>query len=221
MALDIFQRIYDDSKPQWCYRLGVNLIESPVKVYREVEVPSNIRLSHLAELLIRTIGWVGYHLYDFRNGDDLYTSREEIREFKRWQGTEPRFKSETKYHDYTCYTLGQVLRQKGDSLLFRYDFGDNWQHDVFLLEKKKYTERQDPDFYVVVGEGGCPPDDVGGVGGYAYMLQLFEQPDKDPDELDNYLQWLPEDYDPHRFDLHATELRIIDYLRVVRTFTER
>ena len=221
MALDIFQKIYDWKKPQRRYRLGISLKDSPVKVYREVMVPSNIRLPHLAELLIRTVGWVGYHLYEFQSGDDLYTSRDEIREYKNWPEPEFGSKPVTKYHDYTCFTLGQVLRQEGDSLEFLYDFGDSWHHDVVLLEKAKYSDGQDPDFYVIGGEGACPPEDVGGVHGYASMLQLFEHPDEDPEELESYIQWLPEGFDPLYFDLHATRLRVIDFFRVVRTFTER
>lgn len=53
------------------------------------------------------------------------------------------------------------------------------------------------------------------------MLHLFKNPEENPEELENYRQWLPEGFDPHRFDLHATQLRIVDYLRVVRNFTER
>ena len=221
MPMEIFRRIYDDCKPQNRYKLGISLLDSPVDVYREVVVPSNIRLPHLAELLIRTVGWTGYHLYEFQKDDDLYTDKASIKEYKSWP--EPEFGPApvTRYHDYTCYTLGQVLRQEGDSIEFRYDFGDDWKHDVVLLERGKYTDSQDPDFYVIGGEGACPPEDVGGVGGYDYMLRLFKNPKENPEELENYRQWLPEGFDPHRFDLHATQLRIVDYLRVVRTFTER
>ena len=221
MPMEIFRRIYDDCKPQNRYKLGISLLDSPVDVYREVVVPSNIRLPHLAELLIRTVGWTGYHLYEFQKDDDLYTDKASIKEYKSWP--EPEFGPApvTRYHDYTCYTLGQVLRKEGDSIEFRYDFGDDWKHDVVLLARGKYTDSQDPDFYVIGGEGACPPEDVGGVGGYDYMLRLFKNPKENTEELQNYRQWLPEGFDPHHFDLHATQLRIVDYLRVVRTFTER
>ena len=216
--MDIYRSIYDEGKPQWRFTLGVRLKDSPVEVYREVVVPSNIHLPHLCELLLRAMGWEGYHFYEMQKGDDLYASKESIREYKGWNNGEP---DPTKYHDYTCYILHQLLRQPGDSFEFRYDLGDDWKHEVTLLEKAKWEPRQHPDFYVIGGEGGCPPEDVGGVGGYAYVLDLLEHPDKDPEEAESYLRWLPEGFDPHYFDLRCAQLRIIDYYRVVRTFTER
>jgi len=80
-----------------------------------------------------------------------------------------------------------------DRMIYRYDFGDNWQHDIELEE---VTVPQEGREYRVCTEGArrCPPEDCGGVHGYQQMLQILNDPD-DP-EREEYLYWLGGTYDP-------------------------
>ena len=52
------------------------------------------------------------------------------------------------------------------------------------------------------GKGACPPEDVGGVWGYAEFLRAIRDP-KHP-EHDEYLLWVGDDFDPEAFDLEET-----------------
>jgi hypothetical protein len=55
----------------------------------------------------------------------------------------------------------------------------------------------------VAGEGACPPEDCGGVWGYARLREVLADPADD--EHDEMLAWLGlgrgADFDPHGFDV--------------------
>lgn len=51
------------------------------------------------------------------------------------------------------------------------------------------------------GERACPPEDCGGPGGYAELLEAVADP-KHP-EHDGYLERAGDDFDPERFDLDS------------------
>jgi len=58
-------------------------------------------------------------------------------------------------------------------MVYEYDFGDGWQHDVIL---EKFVPVAPGLRYPVVlaGRGACPPEDVGGVGGFYHFLEALE-----------------------------------------------
>ena len=77
---------------------------------------------------------------------------------------------------------------------FDYDFGDGWEHDV-VIEKRSpssvaFAECLD-------GQNACPPDDVGGPGGYEDFLAALADPaheahDADP-RVDREISLIPPD----------------------------
>ena len=50
----------------------------------------------------------------------------------------------------------------------------------------------------VAGEGRCPPEDCGGVHGYAEFLQVIADPDHE--EHESTLRWAGGHFDPEAFD---------------------
>ena len=58
-----------------------------------------------------------------------------------------------------------------------------------------------------------PPEDGGGVDGYADALQSFNDPEDD--EYDSIRQWMGEDFDPHLFDLRGARRRVYDFQRTI------
>jgi hypothetical protein len=88
------------------------------------------------------------------------------------------------------------LERKGDSLSYRYDFGDGWEHTIELLEIEESADA-DPAPACLGGERSCPVEDVGGVGGYERLLEALS----DPDEHDrqHFEEWLEDGFDPEYF----------------------
>jgi hypothetical protein len=93
--------------------------------------------------------------------------------------------------------IADRLVQPGDKIVYEYDFGDGWTHHVQLVQilppdaKLKYP-------VVMAGKGACPPEDCGGIWGYADILERFSKPQAEG--YDELLIWLGEDFDPQHFD---------------------
>ena len=51
----------------------------------------------------------------------------------------------------------------------------------------------------LAGKRACPPEDCGGIWGYAQLLETLQDPD-DP-EHEDMLEWVGEEFDPEAFDL--------------------
>ena len=97
--------------------------------------------------------------------------------------------------------LVKFFKKEKDSAIYDYDFGDGWRHEVLLedivLKKEglKYPA-------CLAGQRACPPDDCGGLGGYADCVKAAAGkviPDED-DERRRLLTWLngwtPEKFNP-------------------------
>jgi len=65
------------------------------------------------------------------------------------------------------------LRGMPKQLVYLYDFGDGWTHDVELLG----PGADQPG--CVYGEGTCPPEDCGGPTGYAELRAVLADPESD------------------------------------------
>ena len=84
---------------------------------------------------------------------------------------------------------------------YEYDFGDDWQHE---LEVVKIGPPEPDQWYptCLAGERACPPEDVGGVFGYAEFLEAIADPKHE--EHDSCLTWIGGEFDPEAFDLKET-----------------
>jgi hypothetical protein len=102
-------------------------------------------------------------------------------------------------------TVNHVLPRLGGSLRWDYDFGDGWEHDVVVeaiespVEGKRYPVFLD-------GARACPPENSGGIPGYARLLTALADP-KDP-EHGELVEWAPDGFDPEVFDLVAANRRL-------------
>jgi hypothetical protein len=56
------------------------------------------------------------------------------------------------------------------------------------------------------GAGVCPPEDVGGIGGYAHLLEVLADPDHP--EYEELQAWTGGHVDPAVFDLDAANQRL-------------
>ncbi len=97
------------------------------------------------------------------------------------------------------------LLDVGDSFVYEYDYGDNWQHLVVL----EAVSSAGPALVRAVclgGERACPPEDVGGISGYAYFLDAVGDPAHE--EHDEYLVWVGGSFDPEAFNVAEVNARL-------------
>ncbi|HZV25314.1 MAG TPA: plasmid pRiA4b ORF-3 family protein, partial [Acidothermaceae bacterium] len=97
---------------------------------------------------------------------------------------------ELDFSDERKVTLGE-LTDIGTRFRYTYDFGDDWHHEILVDAK-----------------GACPPEDCGGVWGYADLKEILADPSHD--EHQERLEWLELD-DANEFDPNAVPTGTIDH----------
>jgi hypothetical protein len=97
--------------------------------------------------------------------------------------------------------LDHVAPRVGDRVRYTYDFGDDWEHDI-LIEDVLTAEPGISYPRCLAGRRACPPEDCGGIWGYAELLEILA----DPSHVEHAarLEWLSldsaEEFDPATFD---------------------
>ena len=94
----------------------------------------------------------------------------------------------------TTARVHEVLPAVGARMLYTYDFGDDWRHEIVVEGIGEPVQRAS----CVAGERACPPEDCGGSWGYAEMLAAVN--DRAHPEHETFAQWLAEDFDAAAFD---------------------
>jgi hypothetical protein len=169
------------------YQLQIALRGSKPKIWRRVLVPSDLLLSHFHFVIQRTMGWDDSHLHQFIKNRTFYTVR--MKDDHLW--------GETNNVDYQKMKISDLLQFEKEKIVYEYDFGDSWEHDI-ILEKILPVDPKMKYPVCVAGEMNCPPEDCGGVWGYAEMLEILKHPDHE--EYESYLEWLGDEFDPEHFD---------------------
>ena len=149
---------------------------------------SDLLLSDFHKLIQTTMGWTNSHLHQFKKDGKFYAIKESDADF--WE--------EMNIVDYTGMTISDLLKQENDDLIFEYDFGDSWEHEIVL---ERILRAEENKFYPVCigGRMNCPPEDSGGIPGYLEMLKILKQPDHE--EYDQYMSWLGGEFDPGYFNI--------------------
>ena len=86
---------------------------------------------------------------------------------------------------------------------YLYDYGDTWWHTVTL---EGYMARKQGGIYpsCVDGERACPPEDCGGVSGYAHLIEILANPNHE--EYEEMKIWAGDKWHPDRFAKDAVKI---------------
>lgn len=175
------------------YQVKITLLEiEGLPVWRRVLVPAAIPLDRLHEVIQAAMGWENYHLHYFHDGETYYGEAE----------------PELQYRDERKVRLDELVKP-GGRLVYNYDFGDSWDHEI-LVEEVMVATSDERYPRCIAGQAACPPEDVGGTGGYARLIQILDDPGH-PEHQD-ILGWLglddPDQFDPARFVLEEADQRL-------------
>lgn len=166
------------------YQLKVTLSGTKPPIWRRVLVDGESTLDDLHEVIQAAFGWWNYHLHLFEIGDARYGLPD-----PDWDFGEP-------VKDERRARLEQVLGV-GTSFRYAYDFGDGWEHRV-MVERSMPAS---PELVVPACLGGRragPPEDCGGVWGYAELLDVLADPTHP--EHATRIEWVGGQFDPEAFD---------------------
>jgi hypothetical protein len=171
---------------QSAFRVRLQLADVEPVVWRRLLVPGMVRMAKFSGILLTAMGWTDSHLHIFRVGDKRYGMcfddypEEEI--------------------DEKGVTVLQALSQER-RFFYDYDFGDGWEHEV-VIEELSWSSIGLKFAVCIDGQNACPPEDVGGSGGYSEFLKTISDP-KHEDHA-SYLEWAGGSFDPAEFDLAGT-----------------
>jgi hypothetical protein len=169
------------------YRFKIILQDTDPAIWRRIET-KDVTLGKLHELIQTAMGWTNSHLHQFEIAGARYA--------------DPRFMTDDfddfNAIDYSGIRISDLVSKRGSKLRmgYEYDFGDGWQHEVVL---EKVTESEPGAKYprCLDGERACPPEDVGGVYGFADYVAAITNPNHS--EYGELLEWNGP-FDPAQFD---------------------
>ncbi len=172
------------------YQVKVTLIGVEPPVWRRILLPGTITLRGLHYAIQDTMGWTDSHMHEFLVAGQWYSGPEFALEDVR---------------DESEATLGTMGLAEGETFLYVYDLGDNWEHEILL---ESIIRRDEPLAHPTCegGERACPPDDCGGAWGYEELLQALQDPDHP--EHGEMLEWVGGSFDPEAVDLAAMNRRL-------------
>jgi hypothetical protein len=182
-------------------RLKIDLDEVKPPVMRRIEVPVDVLLVTLHEIIQVAMGWENYHLFEFRVGKTCWSIPDP--DWQEW-GSGGLSAEQA--------TLDDLLRMAGTTQFkYTYDFGDDWDHTI----KVEALSDADPDATyprLLAARGACPPEDCGGPWGYQNYLEAIADPDHE--QHHELLEWRGPGFDAKFVD----EARI---QRTLATFARR
>lgn len=171
------------------YAIKVTLLGTSPPVWRRILVPREITLRNLHRTLQTVMGWTNSHLHQFV--------------FQRPRLSDRGSRVGSKIADENRTKLGELIGTVGARLLYEYDFGDGWQHELLLEEVLLGDEffRQ----ICVAGQRNCPPEDCGGSTGFSELLKALQ--DSTHPEHDDIREWVG-DFVPESFSADEINRRL-------------
>lgn len=171
----------------------ITLIGTEPPVWRRIQVPDYFTFYDLHVAIQDAMGWLDYHLHAFeiRFGRQMHQAvriecpfaADEIEE------EHPLFSTEAPLSDF--------LKKPEDRVLYIYDFGDGWEHDV-VFEGALAKEPGNKYPLCLGGEMAGPPEDCGGIQGYYNCIKALKNRDNSEGLLTWLGRWKPNRFDPAR-----------------------
>ncbi|XP_063911361.1 transcriptional regulator ATRX homolog isoform X2 [Zophobas morio] len=181
-------------------QLKISLRDITPPIFRRIQVLNNSTFFDLRNNINEAMGWISDRSHQFIVSNPKTNSNILI-----VNGT-----LEGLVYDFTerhllkeeTTKLSRFLSAKDDRLLYEFDLGDSWVHEV-IVEKILPPPPPKAEYPKCTGgKRACPPEDCGGVDGYNHLVEVYKNPShKEYEEL--ITDWLGEynpGWDPEKFD---------------------
>jgi hypothetical protein len=152
------------SKPatQSIYQIKILLNKTKPPIWRRIIVPGRIPLCCLHDVLQVVMGWTDSHLHKFEKGG------------KVWADSQYDELGDLNIINERRTPLNEALKMEGDSMVYVYNFGEDWRHTI-VLEKVMLADGATSLPVCLSGKRHCPPEDVGGASGYKAFLRILSR----------------------------------------------
>lgn len=184
------------------YLLKISLSKIEPEIWRRFVVPASITLDRLHDVIQIVMGWTDSHLHEFTVGKKRYTENPRLED----DGAEE-----------NRYRLEDLIKRKGGTFQYLYDFGDYWVHEIIIEENVYFDPNLGDPLVCLEGERACPPEDVGGIPGYYEFCKAVSDPDHfEHQELTDWFSRL-EGYDKvfksEKYNMGKVNYELMKYLR--------
>ena len=180
------------------YQFKVMLRKIHPPIWRRIQFWEDATLAQLHCVLQMGMGWEDYHLHEFRIGRKIYAV--------------PDLDDERKIIDVKRTRIHDVIQHVGTEFEYVYDLGDYWEHDL-LLETILLPDPDTSYPHCIAGERSCPPEDVGGSGGYEDYLEALA--DSEHEDHEDMIEWRGP-FDPEAFSVEKINRQLKKKFRPVR-----
>ena len=174
-------------------RLRIALEDIEPEIWRRVEVPLDLNLKGLHEIIQAAMGWQDYHLFEFAIGDKAYGL------------PDPGWDLGRKVLQAKLAKLEPFVAQGVREFAYVYDMGDDWRHRIAIEAVEAADPSQKYPRFVDGARRG-PPEDVGGIPGYYEFLDAMARPRRR--EHRRMIEWYGGPYDPDDIDAFHLRLRL-------------
>lgn len=172
------------------YQFKVTLKGIRPPIWRRVQVLGTSTFWDLHVAIQDAMGWMDCHLHQFAVHHPEWDEEYLVGIPDEWGMMDPGPTAGWKVK------VADFLSPKM-SALYTYDYGDGWEHKV-LLEKIEEKPAKTKFPRCLAGRRACPPEDVGGVYGYAEFLDAIKDPEHD--RHDELLEWVGGAFNSEAFD---------------------
>lgn len=165
-------------------------METQPAIWRRIQVPTDYSFWDLHVAIQDSMGWLDYHLHEFR-----------VKKPRQRKVTEigiPDTETDRDVLPGWEVLISDFFIEPGVTAAYDYDFGDGWYHEI-LLEGVLLKESSVKYPVCIAGECACPPEDCGGIPGYERLLDVLANPQSDEyKETTDWLKGHAKNYFPYK-----------------------
>ena len=179
------------------YQFKISLDGSRPAIWRRIQVPETYTFWDLNIAIQNTMGWKNIHLSAFEIMNPKTSTKDYINNFE--EGSEIGLGQLSWEVPLSSYFGHDIKRTH-----YQYDFGDSWNHTVVC---EKICPREPDVTYPICldGQSACPPEDCGGVGGYAHLIKVMKDPQHP--HYEEVMKWIGLPFDPAEFNHKAIKFQ--------------
>ena len=184
------------TRPSTVRQFLIVLHETDPLVWRRIQVPARYTFWDLHVAMQDAMGWQDCHLHEFRLVDATERAIASIG-IHGDEDDNPAGRPTLPGWEIPLAEFFDGRASHAPPALYAYDFGDNWRHT--LIDEGIQAKTPGAAYpRCLAGHGRCPPEDSGGVHGYASLLAALADP-RHPEHT-AMLEWAGGPIDPQAFD---------------------
>lgn len=181
------------------YQFKITLQEVEPPVWRRIQVPESYDFWSFHVAIQDAMGWLDYHLHELDYHLHEFELKHPVTSSIVRLGIPDEDFAELDDHEVLPgwgYFIEDWFSERNKIAKYLYDFGDGWEHAV---ELETIVPRQGRLHYprCLDGARACPPEDCGGDGGYANLLEVLRDPNHE--EYASTKTWVGRGFAPERF----------------------